>query len=487
MTEGVTPRVRLRPSGPTRTSAHPVCKSVDVSHWVRRRPRRHPVPFRLLAISFALAVALVGCTADRPTLDGTGTITIAGATLIDGTGAPPIEDAVVIVRGDRIERVGSRRDVPVPEGGEVIDAAAKFLIPGLVDVHNHYRDGLEEWSWGLQLHAGVLTIQSLGSDHGQTPAMIAEARAGNVPGPRIFTAGVGFSHPQGFPPGKLGPATEEDAREMVRELAAQEVDLIKMWVDTFLDTRPKIEPGIRAAIADEAARHGIPVSAHIFFEDDVRQLVDAGVRSFIHGVRDGEVGDEFVAMAQKNGLTFAPALGQAKTFWWVAEHPELLDDEEFRAGIQPPALERLLDPENRAAMLASENTAKRRVAFDYMAKFIRRMHEAGVVITLGSDSGAGNIAYGWGTHHELEALVEDAGLTPLEALAAAGAAAAAELTDEPDFGSIAEGMAADLILLSADPLADIRNTRQIDRVMQAGVWLERGLPEFPQPAVSDDQ
>ena len=447
---------------------------------VRRPSGRHPVLFPLLAMAFVAAMA--ACAQGPPSIDGAGTITIAGATLIDGTGAPPIEDAVVIVRGGRIERAGSRQDVPVPEGGEVVDATGKFLIPGLVDLHNHYRDGLEEWSWGLQLHAGVLTVRSLGSDHGQTPAMIAEARAGNVAAPRVFTAGVGFSHPQGFPPGKLGPATEEEAREMVRELAAQEVDLIKMWVDTFLDTRPKIESGIRAAIADEAAQHGIPVSAHIFFEDDVWQLVDAGVRSFVHGVRDGEVGDDFVAMAQENALTFAPALGQAKTFWWVAEHPELLDDEEFRAGIQPPALERLLDLENRAAMLASESTAKRRVAFDYMAKFIRRMNEAGVVITLGSDSGAGNIAYGWGTHHELEALVDDGGLTPLEALVAAGAAAAAELTDDPDFGSVAEGNAADLVLLSADPLADIRNTRRIDRVMQAGVWLERSLPEFPQPA-----
>lgn len=122
-----------------------------------------------------------------------------------------------------------------------------------------------------------------------------------------------------------------------------------------------------------------------------------------------------------------------------------------------------------------------------MTKFVTRVNEAGVPVTVGSDSGAGNIAYGWGTHHELEALVEDAGLTPLEALAAAGAAAAAELTHDPDFGSVAEGMAADLVLLSADPLADIRNTRQIDRVMQAGTWLERALPTFPQPAATEDQ
>ncbi len=446
---------------------------------------RHPVPLRLFAVAFVAAAT--ACAPDEPAIDGTGTITIAGATLIDGTGAEPIDDAVIIVRGDRIEHVGSRTDVPVPEGGEVIDATGKFLIPGLVDLHNHYRDGLEEWSWALQLHAGVLTVRSLGSDHGRTPAMIAEARAGNVAAPRIFTAGVGFTHPEGFPPGKSGPATEEEAREMVRELAAREVDLIKMWVDTFLDTRPKIEPEIRAAIADEAARHGIPVSAHVFFEDDVWQLVDAGVRSFVHGVRDQEVDDEFVAMAQEKGLSFAPALGQAKTFWWVAEHPELLDDEEFRAGLQPALLERLLDPENRAAMLESESTARRRVAYDYVTKFVARMNEAGITVTVGSDSGAGNIAYGWGTHHELETLVEDGGLTPLEALAAAGAAAAAELADDADFGSVAEGNAADLVLLSADPLADIRHTRRIDRVMQAGVWLERGLPEFPRPAVREGQ
>ena len=434
----------------------------------------------LLAAALAALFALTACTAAPPAIDGAGTITIAGATLIDGTGAPPIKDAVVIIRGDRIERAGARADVPMPEGGEVIDATGKFLIPGLIDLHNHYRDGLEEWAWRLQLHSGVLTVRSLGSDHGQTPAMIAEARAGNVPGPRIFTAGVGFSHPEGFPPGKLGPATEEEAREMVRELAAQEVDLIKMWVDTFLDTRPKIEPGIRAAIADEAAQHGIPVSAHVFFEDDVWQLVDAGVRSFVHGVRDQEVDDDFVRMARENELSFAPALGQAKTTWYVAEHPELLDDPELAAGIQPPLLERLLDPENRAAMLESESTAKRRVAFDYVTKFVRRMNAAGVTITVGSDSGAGNIAYGWGTHHELEALVEDGGLTPLQALAAAGAGAARELTDDPDFGSIVDGRAADMILLSADPLEDIRNTRQIERVMQAGEWLNRGLPEFPE-------
>ena len=447
-----------------------------------RASRPHPALLRLLAIAFALAASLTACAPDQPTIDGAGTITIAGATLLDGAGAEPIHDAVVIIRGDRIERAGARADIPVPEGGEVIDATGKFLIPGLVDLHNHYRDGLEEWAWALQLHSGVLTARSLGSDHGGTPAMIAEARAGNVPAPRIFTAGVGFSHPEGFPPGKRGPATEEEAREMVRELAAEEVDLIKMWVDTFLDTRPKIEPEIRSAIADEATKHGIPVSAHVFFEDDVWQLVDAGVRSFVHGVRDREIDDEFVRMAQETELSFAPALGQAKTTWYVAEHPELLDDDEFRAGVQPPLLERLLDPANRADMLESENTAKRRVAFDYVTKFVRRMNEAGVTITVGSDSGAGNIAYGWGTHHELEALVEDGGLTPLQALAAAGADAAGVLTEVPDFGSIADGMAADLVLLSADPLADIRNTRQIERVMQAGVWLERGLPDFPAPA-----
>ena len=175
--------------------------------------------------------------------------------------------------------------------------------------------------------------------------MIVEARAGNVPAPRIFTAGVGFSHPEGFPPAKRGPATEEEAREMVRELAAQEVDLIKMWVDTFLDTRPKIEPGIRARDRRRSRQARHPrLGPHLLRGRRLAARRRRGCAPSSTASAMGEVDDDFVAMAQENGLTFAPALGQAKTFWWVAEHPELLDDGEFRAGIQPPLLERLLDP-----------------------------------------------------------------------------------------------------------------------------------------------
>ena len=199
---------------------------------------------------------------------------IVGATLIDGSGDPPIPDATVVVAGERVVAAGPRADVAVPDDAIVLDASGKFLIPGLVDLHNHYgggRAGLERL-FALQLEFGVTTARSLGADGAENLAVIDDAKAGSIPAPRLYTAGAGFSHPQGMPPGEViqRPTTGAEARRMVRELAAANVDLIKMWVDATLDGRlawsfdwndgtapiPKISTEIRTALVREAARHG---------------------------------------------------------------------------------------------------------------------------------------------------------------------------------------------------------------------------------------
>lgn len=156
---------------------------------------------------------------------------IVGATSIDGSGAPPVEDATVVVRDERIVAAGPRADVTTPEDATIFDASGRFLIPGLVDLHNHYgggREGLERL-FALQLEFGVTTARSLGADGPENLAVIADAKAGTIPAPRLYTAGAGFSHPLGMPPGDViqRPATEEEARQMVRDLAAADVDLIK--------------------------------------------------------------------------------------------------------------------------------------------------------------------------------------------------------------------------------------------------------------------
>ena len=411
-----------------------------------------------------------------------------GMRVIDGTGAAPRDDMVVVVRGTRISALGQRSDIDVPNGATVIDATGQVLMPGLVDLHCHYgggRDGLAN-AFGTQLRFGVTTVRSLGADGADNLAVIAEAESGAFPAPRIYTAGIGFSAPGGLPPGLPGiqrPTSEAEAREMVRAHAELDVDLVKMWVDPTLDgslamgSLPRIAPEIRAAIVNEARKRGLPVVAHIYEEADVRQLVAAGVRHFVHAVRAQDMDPSFVQLARDNDLTFAPALSKAQDAWFVAEHPEVLDDPGL--AIMPGAAEaiaRLRTVEMRDRMLANDQLPQLRGVYERTQRFIDTMQDAGITIGVGSDCGAGLVAVGWGTHHELRLLVE-AGLTPLEALAAGTGNGARILEgDAADFGTIAVGNVADLLLLDADPSIDIGNSRKIARVMQRGQWVEDIAP-----------
>ena len=295
--------------------------------------------------------------------------------------------------------------------------------------------------------------------------------------PGCIRAGLGFTHPEGHPvaqPIVNRPATEDEARQMVRELAAQKVDFVKMWVDSKNGTLPKITPEIRTAIVQEAAKHDIPSVAHIIDEEDVQQLAELGVTDFLHTVRNrGPLDDSFIQMCKSKGLSFAPTLSIAQGVWYLAESPEALNDQELRQAFSPEVLEALTQADTREEMLANPQLARLKKEYEIAERFVKQMQQAGVKIAAGSDSGAGNVATGWGTHHEMELLVA-AGLSPMEALVAATSTAAriAE-RGESGFGQLAAGKVADLILLNADPLADIKNTREIERVMQAGEWVER--------------
>ena len=437
-----------------------------------------------------VAAATLAACAENPTppAEPAG-LAIVGAQLIDGTGGDPIPDSVIVVRDGRIVAAGSRATIETPEGAEVVDAAGKTVIPGLADMHGHYRGDLAATQQLLrtQLYFGVTTTRSIGLDDADKVAWMLEANAGRADTPRVFTAGIGFTHPNGFNAGGAQqPATAEEAREMVRALAGQGVHFVKMWVNEVPEPGLKITPEIRAAIVEEAIANGLIPVAHIDAEVDGRQLVEAGLRDFLHStvrtfgpgggtpVDDPEPSAEFIRMCLDNGVAFTPTLSIIQNNWHFAEHPELLDDPELRAAMNPEALARWDDPEARAEVVEAPNLADRKAAFRQVQDFVKTMHDAGVRIAFGTDSGTPNVPMGWGTHHELELYVE-AGLTPMEALVAA-TATSASLTapgGEAEFGTLAAGKIADLVVLDADPLADIRNTLRIDRVMKSGEWVRR--------------
>lgn len=435
---------------------------------------------RILSL-LILVISLATCSSEdwQVAESSNAPITILGAKLIDGTGADPIEDSVVVIEGTRIQAAGSRAKTPVPKGGEIIDGTGKTIIPGLIDLHTHYFGDRAEMERLLrtQLRFGVTTSRSIGADTEEHLGVIADARAGKLPAPRLYTAGLGFTHPDGHPiqlPFVRRPPTVEEARTGVAELSSQKVDFIKMWVESKNGTLPKITPETRQVIAEEAAKRHIPVVAHIFDLSDVEQLIDVGVRQFLHTVRDTEdVSDELLDRLKAEGVSFIPTLTVAERLWFFPENPGALQDPEIRASLEAPLLADIEKEETQKKLLADPNLPRLKDEYARAERFVKKLAAHGIPVAVGSDSGAGVIATGWGTHHEMQLFIK-AGLTPAQTLhAATGGAAAMLVEGEPGFGTIEPEKAADLLLLDADPLADIANTRKINRVMRAGKWLDR--------------
>ena len=344
---------------------------------------------------------LAACAGSPSEPAGPAGLAIVGGQLIDGTGGDPIADSVIVVRDGRIAAAGPRESTEVPEGAEVVDAAGRTIIPGLVDMHAHYGgdEAAVERAFRAQLHYGVTTARSIGSDPPDRVALMLEANAGRPDAPRMFTAGRGFTHPEGFNAGiAQQPTSAEEARGMVRDLAGQGVHFVKMWVNETAEPDHKITPEIRTAIVEEAIANGLVPVAHIDDEADGRQLVEAGLRDFLHStvltfgpgsgapVDDPEPSAEFIRMCLDNGVSFTPTLSIIQNNWHFAENPELLEDADLRAAMNPQALERWSDPEARAQVVEAAGFEDRKAQFRQVQDFVKTMHDAGVRIALGTDA-----------------------------------------------------------------------------------------------------
>jgi imidazolonepropionase-like amidohydrolase len=401
-------------------------------------------------------------------------IAIRGGRLIDGTGSPPVDDAVVIVDGDRIRAAGSRAGVEVPRDATVVDATRKVVLPGLVDVHCHINQPPDDMKryWIAQLRWGVTTMRSAGNDKPETVPLFRQTRTGGFPAPRAYTAGQGFNVSGPYPGAPtFKPTSADEARANVRSLKAQSVDFIKIWM-----TSPRFPPDVIAAIVDEGSRQGIPVIAHVTDIASLHQLADLGVTDFLHNPVDQPVTPELVAYAKSKKLTFAPTLANVESRWFYYEHPDILKMPMLQDALYPRGRQMLADSERRAQTLTSPDLAERKARLrEQTYPFIKAMSDAGVRVVTGTDCGAEAsqvTPFGHATHREIQLFVE-AGMSTLAAIRAATLDAARVITrtDDPEYGSIRAGKAADLVLLDADPTLDINNTIRIHRVMRAGAWV----------------
>lgn len=405
-------------------------------------------------ISLSFTLLLAACSSEEeaaaPVVTDLSTVAYTGARLIPGDGSAPIENGTLVVSDGVITMVGPTAAVQVPAGIQTVDVTGATIMPMMLDTHVHLSTNRDDLIQDLRnrVRFGVGAAMSLGMD-GEDD--ILAVRSETIPGAaRYFSAGRGITRPE---PGRTEVPhwvnTPEEARAAVQAEVARDVDIIKIWVDDRNGQYEKMTPELYGAVIDEAHANDTRVTAHIFSLSDAKGLLEAGIDSFAHGVRDTDVDAEFVEMVQaRPNVVLVPNMpyrGVPTDYSW---------------------LEGLVPSDELARLQGQEENEAAAEGWAIQARNLYKLNRAGMTVALGTD---GNVPYA--PHVEIEDMVI-AGMTPMQAIVAA-TANSAEFLGLDDTGVLAAGKDADFILLDGNPLEDITNTRQIRMVVYQGEQVDR--------------
>jgi imidazolonepropionase-like amidohydrolase len=405
-----------------------------------------------------------------------------GARLITGEGGT-IEDSAFLVDGGRFAQVGRRGEIALPSGAERIDLAGKTVMPALIDTHIHlgYRKGLTFTPDNYTRETIADTLDRLAYygigaflETGTAIGTLAyEMRSESGPRPHYLTAGRGLAMPNA---GALGPmrgsgygvTSEEEARADVRELAGRKVDMVKIWVDDRGGAVAKLRPDLYRAIIEEAHKHNMRVLAHVPRLEDAKDLLRAGIDGLAHMARLGEVDEEFLALLKERPHVFLQHILWGEQLLFYNAKPAWAEDAILRDTLSGEEI-RLLG--NVFAERGKPDAAAEAAA---SIRNIAKLKAIGARMVVGTDTGGvnGGQYFGLGTHVELEMFVTMGGMTPMEAILA-GTRDAALVLRLDGLGSIAPGKEAAFVVLSANPLENIANTRRIESVYLYGKELPR--------------
>jgi imidazolonepropionase-like amidohydrolase len=446
-------------------------------------------------IALVAVAALSSACSNEPadTIAASTAVVYEGALLIPGDGSAPIAQSAFVVDGGMVTQIGTAADLDVPADAARVDLAGKTVMPALIGAHGHvgYQKGttfsIENYSretiYGDLRRAayfGLGTVMTMGIDTPEFVYDIRDETAGGTAGvPRLRTAGSGIGGPNAGPGNATyarGVAyevvTEEEGRAAVRDVASNEPDTVKIWLDERGGRGQKMVPEVARAIIDEAEMQGLKVTAHVRGHADAEVAVGAGAYALAHLARDREMDDGLVAAIAERGVYVTPTLSMAERNTYAGTVPPWLQEPYLVGMLNDTVREDVIaDLYQSFADRSPEAAENARNNYMFLHNTVTKLNVAGALVILGCDTGLRNHFWGFAEHRELELLVA-AGLTPMQAIIAGTSRAAAYL-DLDDLGTLAPGKIADFLVLDANPLDDIINTRSISSFYMQGSLVDR--------------
>lgn len=425
-----------------------------------------------------------------------------------GNGTGLIEGGAIVVADGVVMDVGPLDQVEHPPGADRYDMSEHTVVPFLVNLHGHvgyrrntnfgshnYSRETVEVDLDRYMYYGVGATAVLGTDVDDTASIIRDEQAsGPITTARIFTAGRGITAVNGFPSRRDGLSdvaievgNEDQARQAVRDLAATNVDFIKIWVDdnrqvsgqvfrggqlvNNFSSDPKLSSALYGAIIDEAHQNDIRVVAHLRSLADARGLVAAGIDGLVHSVRDRAVDQAFIDAMLENDVFYVPTLISHEAEFVYGDEPDWVAESFLRESVSGAVISRLRSNSIVQGFRNNLNAGTRRQEFETAMENFKTLYDAGVRVGLGSDSGAGEKFPGFFEHLEMELMVR-AGLTPIQALQI-GVQNSAEILGHDDFGPLEVGNFGNFTIVPGNPAEDIRATRNIAEVFYRGEAVDR--------------
>jgi imidazolonepropionase-like amidohydrolase len=395
---------------------------------------------------------------------------LTGARVIDGTGAAPLERATILIADGKVQAFGT--NVAIPAGATRVDMTGKTIVPGLVNAHGHLqadmskRPARDRLTAQLRMYAdfGITTVQVLGLPLDDVPEGIKlrdESRPGGIATDRarVLIAAASLRNLK----------TEQEARDWANKYADMKVDIIKMHIT---GGPMDMTPAVYGALIDQAHKRGLRTAAHLFYLRDAKGLLDKGIDVIAHSIRDQPVDQATIAAIKARNVPYIPTLTRDIATFVYEGTPPYFNDPFFTrhipASYYRDEMAKLKDPANQEKIKKDQAAQSIKPALEQARKNLKTLSDAGVTIALGTDTGTNEGQWqGYFEHIELEEMVKS-GLTPMQALVAATTGAARAANVQQQLGSIAAGKQADLLVLNANPLTDIRNTRQIHSVWIGG-------------------